>query len=162
MCIHDTADCSTTIQPMTLYAVMCYSGMSGTLNLLLTFIVGPLGKKRTTLLVFIIAIIAGILLLFVKQSIASIGLFFIFLYVALILGNVNTYLVELNPTQLRGMATCLSVVVARGFGFFSVQLIAALLSDHCSPMIGGYIALITSGLLIAMWLPADNSPSGNS
>ncbi|XP_022113443.2 putative transporter svop-1 isoform X2 [Pieris rapae] len=157
-----TADCSTTIQPMTLYAVMCYSGMSGTLNLLLTFIVGPLGKKRTTLLVFIIAIIAGILLLFVKQSIASIGLFFIFLYVALILGNVNTYLVELNPTQLRGMATCLSVVVARGFGFFSVQLIAALLSDHCSPMIGGYIALITSGLLIAMWLPADNSPSGNS
>ncbi|XP_047504768.1 uncharacterized protein LOC125049482 isoform X2 [Pieris napi] len=156
-----TTDCSTTIQPMTLYAVMCYSGMSGTLNILLTFIVGPLGKKRTTLLVFIIAIVAGVLLLFVKPSIASIGLFFIFLYVALILGNVNTYLVELNPTQLRGMATCLSVVVARGFGFFSVQLIATLLSDHCRPMIGGYIALITSGLLIAIWLPADNSPGGN-
>ncbi|CAH3937427.1 unnamed protein product [Pieris brassicae] len=157
-----TTDCSTPIQPTTLYAVMCYSGMSGSLNILLTFIVGPLGKKRTTLLVFLIAIIAGVLLLFVKQSIASIGLFFTFLYVSLILGNVNTYLVELNPTQLRAMATCLSVVVARGFGFFSVQLIATLLSDHCIPMIGGYIALVTSGLLIAICLPADNSPGGNS
>lgn len=86
---------------MTLYAVICYSGISGSLNILLTFVVGPLGKKRTTILVFSIALICGIALLFVKIPIMSIVLFFVFLYVALILGNVNTYLVELNPTYLR-------------------------------------------------------------
>lgn len=96
-----TTDCDNVIKPMTLYAVMCYSGASGTLNVLLSFVVGPMGKKRTTLLVFIISAIAGLFLLFVNISLLSIALFYVFLYVALILGNVNTYLVELNPTYLR-------------------------------------------------------------
>ncbi|CAK1543791.1 unnamed protein product [Leptosia nina] len=155
---NETTDCENTIQTMTLYAVMCYSGLSGSLNLCLTFLVGPLGKKRTIILVFVIAIVAGLLILFVKHPIASIGLFFVFLYVALILGNVNTYLVELNPTHLRGMATCLSVVVARGFGFFSVQLIATLLAEQCTPMLVGYIVLVISGLLVATLLPIDTEP----
>ncbi|XP_063387517.1 putative transporter svop-1 [Cydia fagiglandana] len=151
----ESADCDNVIQSLTLYAVMCYSGASGTLNVLLSFVVGPLGKKRTTLLVFVISAVAGVTLLFVKIPLLSIALFYIFLYVALILGNVNTYLVELNPTYLRGMATCLSVVVARGFGFFSVQLIAQLLADYCTPMISGYVVLVASGLVVAFFLPAD-------
>ncbi|CAG4946198.1 unnamed protein product [Colias eurytheme] len=148
-------DCNNTIQLMTFYAVMLYSGISGSLNVLLTFCVGAIGKKTLTIIVFAVSIIAGILLLFVKQPIMNISLFFLFLYVALILGNVNTYLVEVNPTHLRGMATCLSVVVARGFGFFSVQIIATLLTDHCVPMIAGYIALVLSGLVVSLFLPSD-------
>ncbi|XP_047998591.1 putative transporter svop-1 [Leguminivora glycinivorella] len=151
----ESTDCDNVIQSLTLYAVMCYSGASGFLNVLLSFLVGPLGKRRTTLLVFVISAVAGVTLLFVKIPLLSIALFYIFLYVALILGNVNTYLVELNPTYLRGMATCLSVVVARGFGFFSVQLIAQLLADHCTPMISGYVVLVASGLVVAFFLPID-------
>ncbi|XP_038221635.1 putative transporter svop-1 [Zerene cesonia] len=150
-------DCNNTIKLKTYYAVMLYSGISGSLNVLLTFLVGPLGKKTLTILVFAVSISAGTLLFFVKQPIMNIALFFLFLYVALILGNVNTYLVEVNPTHLRGMATCLSVVVARGFGFFSVQIIAILLADHCVPLIGGYIALVLSGLLVAIFLPTDRN-----
>ncbi|XP_039750535.1 organic cation/carnitine transporter 7-like [Pararge aegeria] len=156
-----TTDCDSVIKPMTLYAVMCYSGISGTLNIFLTFIVGPLGKRRTTILVFAIAIVCGIVLLFIRIPVMSIALFYFFLYVALILGNVNTYLVELNPTYLRGMATCLSVVVARGFGFFSVQLIASLLAEHCTPMVAGYIVLITSGLFVSFFLPPDKQTLSN-
>ncbi|CAH2085866.1 unnamed protein product [Euphydryas editha] len=150
------SDCDNIIKPMTLYAVICYSGLSGTLNILLTFVVGPLGKRRTTVLVFSVALISGIALLFIRIPIMSIVLFFLFLYVALILGNVNTYLVELNPTYLRGMATCLSVVVARGFGFLSIQLIASLLANYCTSMISGYIVLIFSGLVVSFFLPLDN------
>ncbi|XP_072949756.1 putative transporter svop-1 [Epargyreus clarus] len=148
-------DCDNVIQPLTLYAVMFYSGLSGTLNILLTFLVEPLGKRRTTHLIFCASIVCGILLLFVRVPLLSIILFYNFLYVALILGNVNTYLVELNPTYLRGMATCLSVLVARGFGFFSVQLIASMLADHCTPMVSGYIALVISGLIVSIFLPPD-------
>ncbi|XP_028161206.1 putative transporter svop-1 [Ostrinia furnacalis] len=148
-------ECNKAIQPLTLYAVMVYSGVSTLFSILLSFVVGLLGKKRSTLSVFIIAALSGILLLFVTIPLLSIGLFFVFLYVALILGNINTYLVELNPTHLRGMATCLSVVVARGFGFFSVQLIAGLLADHCTPMISGYVVLIISGLAVSTLLPPD-------
>ncbi|XP_053605848.1 synaptic vesicle glycoprotein 2C-like isoform X2 [Plodia interpunctella] len=148
-------DCNDVIQPFTLYAVMCYSGSTGVFAILLSFIVVPLGKKWTTLLVFAVSAAAGVMLLVITLPILSIALFYLFLHVALILGNVNTFLVELNPTHLRGMATCLSVVVARGFGFVSVQLIATLLADHCLPMIGGYVALVISGMLVAVFLPPD-------
>ncbi|XP_045767273.1 putative transporter svop-1 isoform X2 [Maniola jurtina] len=148
-------DCDQVIKPLTLYAVMVYSGLCGTLNLLLTFIVGPLGKKRTTLLVFTVCIISGIVLMFIRVPMLSILMFYVFPYVALILGNINSYLVELNPTYLRGMATCLSVVVARGFGFVSVQLIGLLLLEHCEPMITGYIVLVLLGLITACFLPPD-------
>lgn len=94
-------DCDDIVKPMTLYAVMCYSGISGTLNIFLTFLVGPLGKRRLTMLVFVVAIVCGIILLFIRIPLMSIALFYFFLYVALILGNANTYLVELNPTYLR-------------------------------------------------------------
>lgn len=151
-----TEDCDNIIQPATLYAVMWYSGLSTILAILLSFLADPFGKKLTTLIIFVITIFCGIALLFVKIPLLSIALFYIFLYVNIILGNVNTFLVELNPTHLRGMATCLSVVVARGFGFFSVQIIASLLENHCTPMICGYVVLVISGLLVATLLPPDS------
>ncbi|XP_037867556.1 putative transporter svop-1 [Bombyx mori] len=155
-------DCDNIIQPMTLYAVMCYSGVSTVSSVLLSFAVGPLGKKLTTLLVFAAAAFCGVLLLFVRIPMLSIALFFLFLYVALILGNVNSYLVEWNPTHLRGMATCLSVVVARGFGFISVQLIASLLTDYCTPMISGYVLLVISGFVVSIFLPPERKPVSQS
>ncbi|CAH3937348.1 unnamed protein product [Pieris brassicae] len=148
-------DCDDIIKPNTLYAVMAYSGLCGALNILLTFLVGPLGKKTTTLIIFIITISCGVFLLFVRIPMLSILLFFIFPYMALILGNINTYLVELTPTYLRGMATCLSVLVARGFGSISVQVIASFLADYCVPLIISYVLLGLSGLIAALFLPAD-------
>ncbi|XP_026317973.1 synaptic vesicle glycoprotein 2B-like [Hyposmocoma kahamanoa] len=148
-------NCDNVIPPITLYSVMVYSGAAAILNTLLSFIVKPLGKKKTTLLVFILSILFGISLLFLRVPLLSIAFFYLFLYVSFILGNMNTYLVELNPTHLRGMATCLSVVVARGSAFISVQLIAELLADHCHYMFMGYVALVISGLIVAMFLPPD-------
>ncbi|CAH0724011.1 unnamed protein product, partial [Brenthis ino] len=152
-----TTDCDSVIKPMTIYAVICYSGISGFLNILLTFIVTPLGKKKSTLLIFAIPLISGIILLFIRIPILSIIMFYIFLYVVLVLGNINAYLQELNPTYLRGMATCLSVVVARGFGFFSVQIIGSLLGNYCTHMISGYIVLIFTGMIVTFFLPSDKS-----
>ncbi|KAJ8718810.1 hypothetical protein PYW07_016366 [Mythimna separata] len=151
----ELADCTGSIEPRALYATMIYSGASTVLMILLSFVVGILGKKSITLIVFAASSFCGVLLLFIRIPMLSIALFFMFLYVAQILGNVNTYLVELNPTHLRGMATCLSVVVARGSGFFSVQIIASLLGDYCTPMLGGYVALVMSGFIVATFLPAD-------
>ncbi|XP_050677727.1 synaptic vesicle glycoprotein 2C-like [Leptidea sinapis] len=156
---NQTVECDNIVQPMTLYITMVNSGLTTILNIILTFLVGPLGKKTTTVLVLIVSIAAGILLLLVRQQLISIGLFFIFLFVVLVLGNINIYLVELNPTHLRGMATSLSVVVARGFGFISVQIIGSLLQSHCTSMITGYIILITSGLIVAFFLPQDKNKS---
>ncbi|KAJ8724632.1 hypothetical protein PYW08_016106 [Mythimna loreyi] len=151
----EPADCTGSIEPRALYATMVYSGASTVLMILLSFVVGILGKKTITLIVFVVSSCCGVLLLFIRVPLLSIALFFMFLYVAQILGNINTYLVELNPTHLRGMATCLSVVVARGSGFFSVQIIASLLGDYCTPMLGGYVALVMSGFIVATFLPAD-------
>ncbi|XP_041968040.1 synaptic vesicle glycoprotein 2B-like isoform X2 [Aricia agestis] len=150
-------DCDTAVKHLTLYAVIFYSGFSGILNVLLTFVVDPLGKKRTTILIFAIAAVCGVILLFVRIPLLSIALFFGFLYISLNLGNANTYLIENNPTHLRGMATCLSVVVARGFGFLSVQVIGTLLADNCTPMLIGYVSLLVCGLGAAFLLPSDNN-----
>ncbi|XP_049870532.1 putative transporter svop-1 [Pectinophora gossypiella] len=151
-----STDCNGVVTPSTLYAVMCYSGVAGILTIIISFLVGIVGKRRMMFIVFTISASCGILLLFVRIPILSIALFNTFLYVSFILGNINTYLVELNPTHLRGMATCLSVVAARGFGFFSVQLIATLLADHCLPMMSGYIVLVISGLIVSLFLPPDD------
>ncbi|KAJ8724634.1 hypothetical protein PYW08_016108 [Mythimna loreyi] len=150
----NSADCSGSIDPKALYATMTYSAGCATCLILLSFVVG-LGKKTLTLLIFTISSLCGILLLFIRIPMLSLALFFVFLYVTLILGNVNTYLVELNPTHLRGMVTCLSIVVARGSGFFSVQIIASLQKDYCTPMLAGYVALVISGLVVAFLLPSD-------
>ncbi|CAH0673811.1 unnamed protein product [Spodoptera exigua] len=155
----EIGNCTGSIEPRALYATMIYSGASTVLMICLSFVVGVFGKKKITLAVFIISSTAGTLLLFIKVPMLSIALFFVFLYVAQILGNVNTYLVELNPTHLRGMATCLSVVVARGSGFFSVQIIASLLGEYCMPMLSGYVALVMSGFLVATFLPSDSNPT---
>uniref|UniRef100_A0A2A4IXS4 Major facilitator superfamily (MFS) profile domain-containing protein n=1 Tax=Heliothis virescens TaxID=7102 RepID=A0A2A4IXS4_HELVI len=154
-------ECTGTIEPKALYATMVYSGASTLLMITLSFVVGPLGKKKLTLSVFVVTSLCGVMLLYVKVPMLSIALFFMFLYVAQILGNVNTYLVELNPTHLRGMATCLSVVVARGSGFFSVQIIASLLGNHCTPMLYGYVALVMSGFFVATFLPPDTKSKMN-
>ncbi|KAI5631038.1 major facilitator superfamily domain-containing protein [Phthorimaea operculella] len=148
-------DCDNAISSFTLYAVMVYSGASSVVNFLLLFIVKPLGKKGTTLVTFAFCITCGTTLLFVTIPLLSIAMFYLFLYIVVILGNANTYLVELNPTHLRGMATCLSVVVARGFGFISVQLIATFLADHCTPLFIGYLTLVISGFFVAFLLPPD-------
>ncbi|KAJ2945490.1 hypothetical protein O0L34_g301 [Tuta absoluta] len=152
-----STDCDSVIKNSTLYAVMCYSGGGGILTILVSFLVGFTGKRYMTAGVFLVSAACGIALLFTKVPLLSIALFSTFLYVALILGNINTYLVELNPTHLRGMATCLSVVVARGFGFMSVQLIGALLAEYCVPMVSGYIALVLAGFVVALFLPAEES-----
>ncbi|CAH0582859.1 unnamed protein product [Chrysodeixis includens] len=149
-------DCNHTIQPMALYATIVYSLASTFLMISLSFVAPYVGKKKMTLAIFTVSSLSGVLLTFIRIPMLSIALFFIFLYVAQILANVNTYLVELNPTHLRGMATCLSVVVARGFGFFSVHIIAMLLGDHCTPMLSGYIVLVISGFLVATFLPSDS------
>ncbi|XP_068627103.1 uncharacterized protein [Battus philenor] len=156
-----STDCDNVVQPLTLYAVACYSSVSGTLNTILSFVVSSVGKKKITLLVFTVSVLSGLTLIFVRIPLLSITLFYLFNYVALILGTVNTYLVELNPTYLRGMATCLSVVVARGFGFISVQLIGSLLADHCTPMISGYVVLVMSGFAVTFLLPPDLKPDKN-
>lgn len=80
---------------------MVYSGASTFLMIILSFVAPYVGKKMMTLLIFTVSSLAGILLIFIKIPMLSIALFFIFLYVAQILANVNTYLVELNPTHLR-------------------------------------------------------------
>ncbi|XP_049692943.2 uncharacterized protein LOC110371578 [Helicoverpa armigera] len=156
-----STECTGTIEKKALYATLTYSLVSTIIMITLSFLVGPLGKKKLTLAVFVVSSLCGVMLLYVKVPMLSIALFFMFLYVAQILGNVNTYLVELNPTHLRGMATCLSVVVARGSGFFSVQIIASLLGNHCTPMLYGYVALVMSGFFVATLLPPDAKPKIN-
>lgn len=86
---------------MALYATIVYSAVAGILSTVLGSIVGYFGKKTTTVLVFVVSVLCGFLLLFIRIPMLSIALFFMFLYVAIILGNINTYMLELNPTHLR-------------------------------------------------------------
>lgn len=84
-----------------IYATMVFSAAAVFLNILLSYLVVPLGKKKSTQMVFIISLICGISVHFVKIPMLSIAMFFMYLYASLIFGNISTYLVELNPTHLR-------------------------------------------------------------
>lgn len=94
-------NCDRTIDVNAIYATMTFSVVAALYNIVLSFLVRPFGKKMTTQGTFVVSLVCGFALLFVKIPMLSIALFFMFLYAALILGNVKTYLVELNPTHLR-------------------------------------------------------------
>ncbi|XP_013137638.1 PREDICTED: synaptic vesicle glycoprotein 2C-like [Papilio polytes] len=82
-----------------------------------------------------------------------------FLMCALSMGILSVYFVELYPTHLRGMASCLSVMLGRSSAFLGVNAIGALISANCEATFYGWSLLLLTAIAFSWYLPRDKKPA---
>ncbi|KOB70227.1 putative SV2-like protein 1, partial [Operophtera brumata] len=114
----------------TLFSAMTYGALASCSNLVLSLTCGS--RKRVAMMcILTTSATAAVLLNVVAVPLAGGIFFFFFLLCALSMGLLSVYFVELYPTSLRGMASCLSVMLGRSSAFFGVNAIGALISANC-------------------------------
>ncbi|CAH2269724.1 jg18949 [Pararge aegeria aegeria] len=149
--------CNDTIQETTLLSAMSYGALASSANLVLSLTCGS-RKRLAMLFIIVISAIAAILLNVVAVPIAGGIFFFIFLLCALSMGILSVYFVELYPTSLRGMASCLSVMIGRSSAFLGVNAIGALISANCEATFYAWSVLLLSSAVFTWYLPKDKKP----
>ncbi|KAJ2947316.1 hypothetical protein O0L34_g17029 [Tuta absoluta] len=151
------ATCNDTIQDTTLLSAMAYGAVASCSNLVLSLTCGS--RKRLAMMVILASSAsAAVLLNLVKIPIAGGIFFFMFLLCALSMGILSVYFVEMYPTSLRGMASCLSVMLGRSSAFVGVNAIGALISLNCEATFYGWAILLLSAIVMAWLLPKDKNP----
>ncbi|CAG4946184.1 unnamed protein product [Colias eurytheme] len=146
--------CNDTIQPTTLISAMSYGALASSSNLVLSLTCGS--RKRFAMIgIVLLSGISAVLLNLVSSPIAGGVFFFLFLLCALSMGLLSVYFVELYPTSLRGMASCLSVMLGRSSAFFGVNAIGYLISANCEATFYAWSALLLSAIVVSWFLPSD-------
>ncbi|CAH2040158.1 unnamed protein product, partial [Iphiclides podalirius] len=149
--------CNDTIQETTLLSAMMYGALASSSNLILSLTCG--GRKRVAMMgILAMSAAAGVMLNLVRVPIAGGIFFFFFLMCALAMGILSVYFVELYPTHLRGMASCLSVMLGRSSAFLGVNAIGALISANCEATFYGWSVLLLTAIAFSWFLPRDKRP----
>ncbi|XP_052758185.1 synaptic vesicle glycoprotein 2B-like [Galleria mellonella] len=149
-----TEMCDDTIQETTLLSAMTYGALASSSNLVLSLTCGS--RKRMAMMgILASSAAAAILINLVAIPIAGGIFFFFFLLCALTMGILSVYFVELYPTSLRGMASCLSVMLGRSSAFLGVNAIGYLISVNCEVTFYMWSLLLLSAIVIAWFLPKD-------
>ncbi|RVE44301.1 hypothetical protein evm_011025 [Chilo suppressalis] len=146
--------CNDTIQDTTLLSAMSYGALASTANLVLSLTCG--GRKRVGMMCILAgSALAAVLLNVIQVPIAGGIFFFFFLLCALTMGILSVYFVELYPTSLRGMASCLSIMLGRSSAFLGVNAIGALISYDCESTFYVWAVLLLSAVAVAWFLPTE-------
>ncbi|VVD01474.1 synaptic vesicle glycoprotein 2C-like [Leptidea sinapis] len=150
--------CNDTIQPTTLISAMSYGALASSVNLVLSLTCGC--RKRLAMMCIIsLSAAAAVLLNLVPSPIGGGVFFFLFLLCALSMGILSVYFVELYPTSLRGMASCLSVMLGRSSAFLGVNAIGSLITMNCEATFYGWSILLISAIIVSWFLPSDKKPN---
>lgn len=149
-----TEICNDTVEDTTLFSAMTYGALASFSNLVLSLTCGS--RKRSAMMcILAMSATSAILLNVVRIPLAGGIFFFFFIMCALSMGLLSVYFVELYPTSLRGMVSCVSMMVGRLSAFLGVNAIGALLSFNCEATFYGWSVLLMSAIVIAWFLPRD-------
>ncbi|XP_046967511.1 synaptic vesicle glycoprotein 2C-like [Vanessa cardui] len=149
--------CNDTIQETTLLSAMSYGALASSINLVLSLTCGS-RKRLAMIIILTVSAAAAILLNLIAVPIAGGIFFFFFLLCALSMGILSVYFVELYPTSLRGMASCLSVMLGRSSAFLGVNAIGALISANCEATFYVWSVLLLTAVAFSWFLPEDKKP----
>ncbi|KAJ8724675.1 hypothetical protein PYW08_016149 [Mythimna loreyi] len=151
----DPSECKNTIEDNTIWAG-CAHGMSFfVLNALISQCAGK--RKPLTIIILVIAAIAGVGIDNTGEAISGLVLFYIFLTTAMVFGVISSYFVDLYPTSYRGMIACLGMMVARLSAFTGTNILSGAMTDHCSVALYSGAGIVLSGAVAAFFLPSDSS-----
>ncbi|XP_053605266.1 synaptic vesicle glycoprotein 2B-like [Plodia interpunctella] len=146
--------CNDTIQPLTLISAICYGALASSCTLVMSLTCGS-RKRIGIMFILTISACSAVLMNIVHVPMAG-GVFFCFFLIsAVTMGILSVYFVEVYPTSLTGMVSCLAVMVGRTSAFFGANAIGALISYDCETTFYGWAALLMCAVVIAWFLPKD-------
>ncbi|XP_053948960.1 uncharacterized protein LOC128857287 [Anastrepha ludens] len=130
-------------------------------SLLLTamYAISKFGRKPILFVILAACGICGILAFCIKTPLLAIYLFVVELCCGVGITVVNAIVVEIFPTNLRGMAVCISLMLGRIGSVSGSSILGALIKTHCEiALFSPSVALIIAGVL-GFFIPrADNAP----
>ncbi|CAK1578947.1 unnamed protein product [Parnassius mnemosyne] len=145
--------CNDAMSPNTVY-----SGII--LGLFFTFInlvASRLASWRRLVLIgcFLVAAISSILVGIVTKPVWSMIYFSLIQITCVGIGSVATYFVDMYPTTYRGLVTSLGMMVSRLISFAGVNVVGAIIVDHCNLTFYCWSIVVLSGVAVAFLLPSD-------
>nr|XP_049692953.1 putative transporter svop-1 [Helicoverpa armigera] len=144
--------CNDTISMYTIY-----SGMLCGLFFFITNLVVSTFASRTRLVLIGTLVVSGVSssLVNLKDPVANMVFFTLVQFTAVGIGCVATYFVDMYPTCHRGLVTSLGMMVARMMSFLGINVIGILVMSHCELTFYCMSLLALSGIVVALFLPAD-------
>ncbi|XP_065372210.1 synaptic vesicle glycoprotein 2B [Calliphora vicina] len=130
-------------------------GLSYTVGyIILGLIINPLGRKVTIMSLLIISAICGIVLQWLLEPIAIVVCFILFLMLpGLCISILSGAVVDLVPTNLRGKAVCICLMLGRSGSVIGSNIIGSLLESYCSITFGVFYGLILVCSVLTYLLP---------
>ncbi|XP_073817729.1 synaptic vesicle glycoprotein 2B isoform X1 [Musca autumnalis] len=116
-------------------------------------IINPLGRKRTIILLLIVSAICGVILHWIKEPIAIVASFIMFVMLpGLCVSILSGAVVDLVPTSLRGKAVCICLMLGRSGSVIGSNIIGILLESYCSMTFGVFygLVLVCAGLTLIL------------
>uniref|UniRef100_A0A0K8UH50 Synaptic vesicle glycoprotein 2B n=1 Tax=Bactrocera latifrons TaxID=174628 RepID=A0A0K8UH50_BACLA len=129
-------------------------------SLLLTimFVINRVGRKPMLFIILFVCGTCGILAFTIQIPLLAIYLFVIQLSCGLGTTVLNAISVEIFPTNLRGMAVCISLMIGRIGSVSGSNILGLLIETHCElALYSPAVALIIAGAL-GFLLPSSNNP----
>ncbi|KAM7363510.1 putative transporter svop-1 [Cochliomyia hominivorax] len=121
---------------------------------ILGLIINPLGRKLTIMSLLIISAICGLVLHWLLEPIAIVVCFILFLVLpGLCISVLSGAVVDLVPTNLRGKAVCICLMLGRSGSILGSNIIGILLESYCSITFGVFYGLIVVCAILTFMLP---------
>nr|CAD7267726.1 unnamed protein product [Timema shepardi] len=149
----EIAECDSTITPETFRNTLIIGGGTGAINLIIGFVVRWTGRKVIGFVFMGVAAGSCIGLNFGQTSEIVLVLAFLFVCLTGVSSSLlNSAVVDIFPTQLRGMAVCLTFMSGRAGVIIGSIMIGALVDTNCSVAFYVLAALALGGFDAAMFL----------
>ncbi|XP_013137631.1 PREDICTED: synaptic vesicle glycoprotein 2B-like [Papilio polytes] len=113
------------------------------------------GRKTLLISIQLLSGVAGLLVNLSSSWIVSNILFIIYVSGVLNFGYLATFVVDVFPTYVKAMAVCLCLMVGRGSSVLGINILKALLMDHCQLSFYFFAGLTIVGGLLSFLLPSD-------
>ncbi|XP_045535205.1 putative transporter svop-1 isoform X1 [Papilio machaon] len=135
--------------------VFCIDVFMAILNIILTTIMSCTGRKTLLISLQLLSGVAGLLVNLSSSWIVSNILFIIYVSGVLNFGFLATFVVDVFPTYVKAMAVCLCLMVGRGSSVLGINILKALLINHCQLSFYCFAGLAIVGGLLSFLLPSD-------
>ncbi|CAG9785739.1 unnamed protein product [Diatraea saccharalis] len=150
-------ECNDTINTIT-YQINAIASVCGALIALAASIaVKCIGKRWLIFATFTVIGVFNILINVTTQQLLFAALLSSLLLSALAIGPINAYSVELFPTNLRGMAVSLSMMIGRSGSIVGANLTGVMINSTCEGMFYMFGSLMLFCALLSFILPRSRS-----